>query len=165
MAITSQNDNRNCQTCTVGCLQNSQRSAPRYRGKYPPIMTYFINYQIYGKRAGVGVVVVGWGGGWAVFVRVCVGKLNIIQKWNRYQNKNYRTLTLLPTIYKIWASVVSSRICTSLNVLIGEHQCAYKTHTSAIYIFYDADLKYISEGNKRRRTSISRKIIWRNPQK
>ena len=56
---------------------------------------------------------------------------------------NYRPITLLPSIRKIWAAIISNRIFPFLNLLTDEHQCPDKTNKSTLYIIYDAYHKCI----------------------
>ena len=53
-------------------------------------------------------------------------------------------ITLLTSIYKIWATVLSNRLCPFLNILTNEHQCAYKKHKSTIDILYEIKQKFIN---------------------
>ena len=61
----------------------------------------------------------------------------ISQKGDREELNNYRPITLLNSIYKIWTIILANRITPIMNYLTNDIQCDYKKHksTSAI-IFY-----------------------------
>ena len=46
--------------------------------------------------------------------------------------KNYRPITLLNMIYKIWATILSNRLTPVLNLLTSESQTAYKNSRSTL---------------------------------
>ena len=49
---------------------------------------------------------------------------------------NYRPITLLQTIYKIWATVITNRISPIMNLLTKDNQCAYKAKRSTADAIY-----------------------------
>ena len=65
------------------------------------------------------------------------------KKGDKRNINNYRPITLLPTIYKIWCTILSNRLTPILNLLTNEQQCAYKTNKSTMDIIYLIKNKYI----------------------
>ena len=65
------------------------------------------------------------------------------KKGDKRNINNYRPITLLPTIYKIWSTILSNRLTPILNLLTNEQQCAYKTKKSTMDIIYLIKNKYI----------------------
>ena len=76
------------------------------------------------------------------------------ESWASYVKKkikipnNYRSVTLLPSMYKIGASIVRNRINIILNLLPNERQCAYEKHKSTIDIIYEIKQGFIKKTTK-----------------
>ena len=66
------------------------------------------------------------------------GVITLLHKnGNRNLLRNYRPITLLNTIYKIWATIMTNRLAPVLNLITNDNQCAYKTKRSTSdVIFY-----------------------------
>ena len=51
--------------------------------------------------------------------------------------RNFRPITLLNSIYKIWATIVANRITPIMNMLTDERQHDYKSNKSTIDVIYN----------------------------
>ena len=61
------------------------------------------------------------------------GILTLIRKSGpRNELKNYRPVTLLNTIYKIWATIITMRMTPIMSLLPTDNQCAYKAGKSTM---------------------------------
>ena len=58
---------------------------------------------------------------------------------------NYRPITLLTSIYKIWATVISNRLYPIMNLLTNETQCGYKYNKSTFEIIFNIKRKFIKK--------------------
>ena len=64
------------------------------------------------------------------------GVMTIIHKNRDIDNMdNYRPITLISIIYKIWASIMETRLNHVLNLLTSENQYAYE-NKNQLLIFY-----------------------------
>ena len=82
----------------------------------------------------------GWQGGVIIF---------FFKKGDERKINNYRPITRLPTIYKIWPTILSNRLTPILNLLTNEQQCAYKTKKSTMDIIYLIKKQIHQRGNQR----------------
>ena len=57
--------------------------------------------------------------------------------------KNYRPITLLNSIYKIWATVITNRLKPIMNILTNETQHGYNVKKSTIDIIYRTKRNFI----------------------
>ena len=65
------------------------------------------------------------------------GIITLIHKGGDANNlDNYRPITLLPTIYKIWATIITNRLAPVMNLLKKDNQCAYKAKRSTADAVY-----------------------------
>ena len=82
---------------------------------------------------------------------------------------NYRPITLLQTIYNIWATVITNRISPIMSLLTKDKQCAYKTKRStsdAIFFIKQNLIKnkilgHISFDLSKAFDRIDRNKLWR----
>ena len=88
---------------------------------------------------------------------------------NRTLLNNYRAITILPTIYTSWGTVISNRLAPFWDLLRTEHRRAYENHKSTICIIIEIKQKFINnkiQGGAIRILSkapdrIRRNMIWR----
>ena len=57
--------------------------------------------------------------------------------------RNYRPITLLNSIYKIWATVITNRLKPIMNILTNETQHGYKIKKSTVDIIYHIKRNFI----------------------
>ena len=56
---------------------------------------------------------------------------------------NYRPITLLNTVYKIWTTIISNKIAPFVNILTEDTQYAYKANKSTIDVIYFVKRNFI----------------------
>merc|ERR1712105_404003 len=78
------------------------------------------------------------------------GQILFIHKsGDRKHLDNYRPITLLPTIYKLWETIMSNIITPILNIITNDQQCAYRANKYTMEIIYNIKKKPIKRCNTR----------------
>lgn len=68
---------------------------------------------------------------WEIGIVILIFKKNGPKDLN-----NYRPITLLTTIYKIWAPIITNRLNPITNLITEDTQCGYKAKKSTMDIIF-----------------------------
>jgi len=62
--------------------------------------------------------------------------INILKKGTKSKCKNYRGITLLPTVYKLFVYIIKNRLNEHLEVEMVEEQCGFRKGRSCTYAIF-----------------------------
>ena len=86
---------------------------------------------------------------------------------------NYRSISLLPTTYKILSNILLSRLIPYVKEIIGDHQCGFRRNRSTVdHIFcirqilekkweYNEDVHQLSIDFKKAYNSVRRGVLYK----